>query len=198
MFLARLRLNHGRVASLWAANPYRVHQRLMMAYEGEPRLLFRIEESREGTQILVQSHVAPRWPAAFADFPVLQGSPEHKPFEVRLQAQGCYRFRLLANPTIKRNGKRLGLLREEEQQAWLARKLTAAGAVLLGYTVASQVLQRSGRNPYKDSTCHTHLAVLFEGVLQVHNPAHLWAAVESGVGAAKGYGFGLLSLARAG
>jgi CRISPR system Cascade subunit CasE len=37
--------------------------------------------------------------------------------------------------------------------------------------------------------------VLFEGVLQAQNPERLREIVECGIGAAKGYGFGLLSLA---
>jgi len=198
MFLARLRLNRGRIAVGWADNPYRVHQRLMMAYEGEPRLLFRIEEQPEGVQILIQSHGEPRWPAAFDGFPVLAGPPEYKAFTPRLQAGRRYRFRLLANPTVKRDGKRLGLLREEEQLSWLARKLAAGGAEVLSCRAAPRGLQRSGRNPFKDAARQTHLAVLFEGLLQAQDAARLEAALESGIGSAKGFGFGLLSLAPAG
>ena len=44
----------------------------------------------------------------------------------------------------------------------------------------------------------THfLAVQFDGVLQVTDPDKLVAAVETGIGSAKGFGFGLLSLAPA-
>lgn len=196
MYLARLRLNDSRVALGWAANPYRVHQRLMMAYEGEPRLLFRIEQAEGGAQILVQSHQPPRWDAAFAAFHVLRCPPEHKAFDPQLVAGRCYRFQLRANPTVKRDGKRLGLHKEEEQRAWLERKLADAGAALLGCQVLPQGLERAEKNPAKDANAHTHLAVLYEGVLQVRDPALLRAALEQGIGAAKGYGFGLLSLAR--
>jgi CRISPR system Cascade subunit CasE len=43
----------------------------------------------------------------------------------------------------------------------------------------------------------THVPVLFEGVLRVNDPAKLIEAVRNGIGSAKGYGFGLLSLAPA-
>ena len=197
MFLARLRLNRSRTAVTWIANPYRVHQRLMMAFDGDPRLLFRIDESTEGAQILVQSQTEPNWGASFSGFSVLACSPEHKPFQPCLEAGRRYRFRLLANPTVKRDGKRLGLLREEDQRAWLVRKITDAGAELLGCTVSPHGLQRSGKNPYKEAAAQTHLAVLFEGVLRVTDPTLMTAAIENGIGAAKGYGFGLLSLAPA-
>jgi CRISPR system Cascade subunit CasE len=201
MFLSRLHLNKTRVAVLWASNPYRVHQRLMMACDGDPRLLFRIEDAPEGapegTQILVQSHVEPNWPFAFGDFDVLRCPPEHKSFDPQLQPGRLYRFRLFANPTVKRNGNRLGLFKEQDQRAWLTRKMEAAGAKLVGCVAASRGLQRSDRNPAKDENVATHFAVLFEGVLQAQDPEQLKKTVEHGVGSAKGYGFGLLSLAPA-
>ena len=197
MYLSRLQLNTSRVAVLWASNPYRVHQRLMMACDGDPRLLFRIEDTSEGTQVLVQSHVEPNWPFAFGDFDVLRCPPEHKAFDLHLQTGRLYRFRLLANPTVKRNGNRLGLFKEEDQRAWLVRKLEAAGAKLVSYIAAPHGLQKSDKNPAKDEHVVTHFAVLFEGVLQMQDPERLKQAVESGIGAAKGYGFGLLSLAPA-
>jgi CRISPR system Cascade subunit CasE len=197
MFLARLRLNHSRVTMSWAANPYRVHQRLMMAFEGEDRLLFRIEQLPEETQILIQSHIAPHWDAAFADFAVLDCPPECKTFAPLLEAGRCYRFRLRANPTVKRDGKRLGLFGEEEQRAWLSRKLRDAGTELLECVNTVDGLQRVQKNPRKDATVHTHFAVLFEGTLRARDPAPLAVALESGIGSAKGYGFGLLSLAPA-
>ncbi len=205
MFLSRLRLNTGRIALHWAANPYRVHQRLSMACEGDPRVLFRIEEGADGPQILVQSHVEPRWEVAFADLKVLSRPPEHKQFGLDLQAHRCYRFRLLANPTVKktveregeRKKSRVGLFREEDQQAWLTRKLNSVGVRLMGVRTLSRGSQYSRKNPTKDSSLQTHYAVLFEGILEVIDPKKLEQAVESGIGSAKGFGFGLLSLAPA-
>jgi CRISPR system Cascade subunit CasE len=199
MFLARLQLNQSRVAVNWAANPYRVHQRLRMAYPNDPRLLFRIEDLPDngGTHIITQSHTEPDWAAAFDGFHVLLRPPEHKPFDPQLQAGRSYRFRLLANPTMKHEGKRLSLFLEAEQQAWLARKLADTGAEALGCVTASRGLQRSRKNPWKDKNQQTHFAVLFEGALRVTDPSALRAAVENGIGSAKGYGFGLLSLAPA-
>jgi CRISPR system Cascade subunit CasE len=42
----------------------------------------------------------------------------------------------------------------------------------------------------------THLAVQFDGVLEVTDPAKFLETVRQGIGSAKGFGFGLLSLAR--
>jgi len=204
MFLARLQLNQSRRAVGWASNPYRVHQRLRLAWPAEPRLLFRIEDLPDGrgTQILVQAHSSPDWSAAFGDFPVLLGPPEHKSFEPRLETGRRYRFRLLANPTAKKKNEqgrpvRLSLFKEDDQRSWLARKLAGAGAELLGCTAAARGLQRSRKHSQKQEGMQTHFAVSFEGLLRVNDPARLQEAVEHGIGPAKGYGFGLLSLAPA-
>lgn len=210
MFLSRLKLNRGRAAVNWQSNPYRVHQRIKIACEGEERVLFRLEETAEGTQILVQSHAAPNWETAFADLAVLLGPPEFKSFDPQLQARRRYRFRLLANPSAvktteqddgEKKKRRLGLLREDDQRAWLVRKLDESGAEMLGCTVISRGMQHSYKSKAEgegEGKRQTHLAVLFEGVLLVNDPARLKAVLENGVGPAKGFGFGLLSLAPAG
>jgi len=196
LFLARLTLNQRRLALGWAGNPYRVHQRLMMAYEGDPRLLFRLEQDEEAPPvILVQSHREPDFERAFGSFAVLSRPPELKPFEVQLAAGSWLRFRLLANPTVKREGARLGLLQEEEQRAWLERKLAQGGAALAGCTVQARGLRTSSRGPAKEENQPVHLAVLFEGLLAVKDPAALTEVLANGIGPAKGFGFGLLSLA---
>jgi CRISPR system Cascade subunit CasE len=195
MYLTRFSINRSRIALGWISNPYRVHQRLCMAYPNEERLLFRIEDNSAGSAILVQSTALPDWNKGFADFAVLRIEPETKSFDLDLVKDGLYRFRLLANPTVTRNGKRLGLLKEEDQHAWLLRQFGKAGAELLGYQLKDLGLQRAGKNPAKDSGFQTHLAVQFEGVLKAIDTERLAQAVKLGIGPAKGYGFGLLSLA---
>jgi CRISPR system Cascade subunit CasE len=204
MYLSRLTLNHSRAAYQWLSNPYRVHQRLKMACESDPRFLFRVENHDGLTQILVQSHIQPRWELAFADLRVLAASPETKPFELSLGEGGRYRFRLLANPTARKtvlgenNNKvklRVGLHREEEQRQWLARKLEEAGAELLGCLVTQRGIQRSHKAGDNQEGEQAHLAVLYEGILSVIDSDLFVHAVDAGFGSAKGYGFGLLSLA---
>ena len=66
----------------WARNPYRVHQRLCMAFDGQPdgRVLFRIEgpvRTSRGLRprILVQSIHAPDWDQAFRNAPITVVQP---------------------------------------------------------------------------------------------------------------------------
>ena len=132
-------------------------------------------------------------------------------------------FRLRANPTKKvkadgrKNGIRAGLVTEEEQLAWLQRKADAGGFRLRSAVVIPEESPEPRRTrPSKqahdeDSSPDagmsvataiqvagkmTHVAVRFEGILQVVDPAAFQQTLRCGIGSAKGFGFGLLSLAR--
>jgi CRISPR system Cascade subunit CasE len=102
-------------------------------------------------------------------------------------------FRLLANPTAKRDGKRYGLLAEDDQITWLRRKAEAGGFELLSVSVTPQGLLKDRKG--KDGTEVTFLSVRFDGLLRVTDPQAFRATMEAGVGSAKGLGFGLLSVA---
>ena len=204
MYLSRLTLNASRMALLWISNPYRVHQRLRMACGDDPHLLFRLEENSQGVnRILVQTQNEPNWKEVFDDFPVLLRPPECKPFIPKLKAGSFYRFRLFANPTVRKtidgdgSQKRLGLLNEEAQQEWLQRKIETAGSQVLACRIQPRGFQHSRKCTAKEENHQTHLAVLFEGILQVNDASLLQATLETGIGSAKGFGFGLLSLAPA-
>lgn len=195
MYLTRFSVLHNRIGLSWVSNPYRVHQRLCMAYANDQRLLFRIEPGSLQTTILVQSNNEPDWKTAFQDLEVLNREPEIKVFDPVLRSGAQYRFRLLANPIVTREGKRLGLLREEEQHDWIKRQMEKAGATLLGCQLTSNGLQRCTKNPQKDKATQTHASVLFDGVINVQDPDMLVHALSNGIGPAKGYGFGLISIA---
>lgn len=208
MYLSRLTLNQSLRAQQWASNAYRVHQRLMMACDGDERLLFRIDVGPSGKQerpvtILVQSTVPPVWDKAFDEaFPVLAKPAESRPYTLAPESGWAYRFRLLANPVVcrtqpgKDRGRRVGLLREVEQREWLQRKFETAGLALLELTVQDLGMLKSRKGA--DTPVQTHLSVRFDGSARCVDPMLLSAACAAGIGPAKGLGFGLLSLARQG
>ena len=207
MYLSRLTLNRSRTALFWLSSRYRVHQRLMMACGNDPRVLFRIETDEQKPQVLVQTHNTPAWNTAFDEFNVLLHEPEHKVFNPVLVDDGLHRFRLLANPTAKKTFQkddgekhktRLGIFKEADQIEWLKRKLSESGAELVHWRVNPRGMVYSHKNPQKDKQTQVHYAVLFEGILKVIHSEQLLQSLQTGIGPAKGYGFGLLSLARAG
>ena len=105
-----------------------------------------------------------------------------------------YRFRLTANPTVTRDGKRLGLLNEEHQLAWLSRQSQRGGFDIIG-------AMRSGCDrinvPHGNGGARmTVTRVQFNGELVAREPQVLQQTLLSGIGHAKALGLGLLSLAR--
>lgn len=182
------------------ANPYEMHRTLMWALgeeaqAGRERVLWRVESRRlERPVLLVQTLTKPAWEAVLNRYPryadVDPTSP--KAFDPQLVAGQVLRFRLRANPSVKRQGKRLALLSQEEKMNWLERKMKQAGCELR----AAAILSEERVVAYKAGTPLTVFAVLFEGLIQVTEPAPCYAAIERGVGAAKGLGMGLLSVAR--
>jgi len=120
--------------------------------------------------------------------------PTTKEVKLALRQGQRLRFRLRANPTVKRGGKREGLLSEDEQIAWLNRKGTVHGFTVMTVYVHDQRFEvgKSGSEGEVRMFCAT-----FDGHLTVSDPEKLLQAVENGIGSGKGFGNGLLSLARA-
>jgi CRISPR system Cascade subunit CasE len=208
MYLSLLEVDpRSHVARTWLGNAYRVHQRLLMAFpDADPgRVLFRIEDEWAPPRIIVQAKAEAAWDAAFGDFAVLASPVRQKTLSLELAAGDVLRFRLRANPTKrlsagspgkKVDGPRVGLFKEVEERAWLERKASSAGFTPLAVDVRPLSTMVSHKNPAKDRARQSHLAVQFEGRLEVTDPGRLEEALRCGIGSAKAYGFGLLSLAR--
>jgi len=210
MYLSRLILNpRNRRVQKEIADLYQMHRSLMRAFPNDldaeaERVLFRLESHpRTGALILlVQSLTLPDWswlaePGARGYLlPVDEPNPAVKSFDLNLAPGQVLAFRLRANPTVKRKGKRLGLYREEEQMKWLERKAEQGGFRLLSARGSRQTVV-GGRIHGDDATHKLRLlSVQFDGLLQVVDPDQLREAVQRGIGSSKGLGFGLLSLAR--
>ena len=170
----------------------------------QERVLFRLETPRGRPPVLlVQSLAAPDWSWLALDdgargylMVTEEPNPWVKEFSLELEPAQVLAFRLRANPTVKRDGKRLGLYREEEQLEWIARKAKQSGSRLLSARTSNEkvmdwVVHRRSREENLRL-----LSVQFDGLLEVRRPARLRRAVEQGIGSGKGFGFGLLSLAR--
>lgn len=196
MYLSKLALKPGRVTYNWLKNVYGVHQRVRAALPDDPRPLYRLEWDGEGAaSLLVQSvEQRPNWERAFDDLPVIKWY-QYKVYDPRFVAGSWLAFRLLGNPTGCRQGVRYPLVHEADQYAWLNRKLAVAGVQVDRCQIVGRDRQSTWKMaPTVGRVRMSHLGVTFEGVLRVADPALLSKAVRSGVGAAKGLGFGLLSV----
>lgn len=220
MYLSQLTLNlRSRDARRDAGDEYQMHSTLARLFADAPkaekerrfkelakdekeRVLFRIERHADVglLRVLVQSYRAPdfsKLPTGYCATPPQTRNDYGEKLKALIPGQAV-RFRLRANPTVKKQGKRLGLREPSEQQAWLKRKLREAGAELLDCRFMPHEVTPSHKHKTSGETPRQiHLGVLFEGELRVTDPAVLSATIENGIGSAKGYGFGLLSLAPA-
>lgn len=215
MYLSRLILNpRSRQVRAELINPYEMHRTLMRAFGDDltgERVLFRVDtDRRTGTPtVLVQSCAEPDW--RFLDDAtgyLLSGAgdnPAARSFEPQFAAGQALQFRLRANPTKKlsdrrtgtANGVRVGLYEEEEQLAWLGRKGQDGGFAVSSCHVIPEGKLDHTRGAGDARAKMPLLAVRFDGVLHVTDPDALVQTLRAGIGSAKAFGFGLLSVARA-
>lgn len=166
----------------------------------EQSFLYRVDALQGGTAvILVQSAILPDWDYAFSNArELLAGPPQVKEFEPRFDAGDKLLFCLRANPTWRENDshRRQGVFGKEKQREWLLRKAEAGGFVLLSANIKDESLRHAHRgHTGSDRQVMTHLAVRYDGVLQVTEPGAFADTLVRGVGSAKAFGFGLVSVA---
>lgn len=223
MYLSRLILNpRSRQVRSDLARPYEMHRTLLNAFpQGDVQvqridedaigLLYRLDEdARTGDlHLLVQSQQAPQW-AFLAESGYLlpvAGNPATREVTLQLQPGQMLAFRLRANPTRRvsagkgNKGKRVGIYKEQEQEAWLQRKGDQHGFRVLQVQVSrNDLLKQAGA--IHDDKGNVHdlklFSVQFDGVLQVVDAERLIQTIGAGIGSGKAFGFGLLSVARAG
>lgn len=207
LYLSRLTLNpRSRQVRAELNNPYEMHRTLLQGLDTcrkDAAMLFRVDVDRASgvPTVLVQSRLQPDWESVFANrdylLPHLPGNPALKAISPRFAAGQLLQFRLRANPTVKRNGKRSGRYGENEQREWLERKLITAGCQLVMCQIVKEDLIEASKHEAGQRVNMPLLAVRFDGALQVADPDLLKRALDQGLGSAKAFGFGLLSLAPA-
>ena len=177
-------------------NPYEIH-RLLWKYfprmpDSERPFLFRVEDNDKRSQgkILMQSKYAPDLSFASKNIQLLRS----KEFAPAFKIGQVIRFFLCANPTkrLSKERCRVPFIKEEDLTSWLTGKMEPCGSVQAARVVSRKNLhfQKAG-NPGKVAT------VTFDGLLQVNDPDKLNQLLINGIGTAKSFGCGLLSLARA-
>ncbi|MBI4655194.1 MAG: type I-E CRISPR-associated protein Cas6/Cse3/CasE [Elusimicrobia bacterium] len=189
MFLTKVAIN-------WqsAKNPYEIHRVLWTMFPDMPEssrpFLFRVEFQKTGLPsfVLMQSGLKPQKPSqkTVMEYKVKEFKPV---FEVGQK----FKFLLRVNPTKRliNNGCRVPFIRDDEQIKWLKDKLSDSVNL-------SALVIKSKNNLYFLKGVHPGkiLTVTFEGVLEIKNQKSFEDLFKKGVGHAKGFGCGMLSLAR--
>ena len=205
MYLSRLKLNpSARKTRELMISPYQLHQAIYHAFpkDGAGRVLYRIDENqRLGTiSLLVQSEKEPDWQEAKYLTLCLLDKAEFHFFTPDLKRGRTLFFRLRANPSVKKqedgkkNGYRVGLIQEKDQLAWLNRKSEKGGFSIVSCRIIPEGIAHDDRSGAVSDKLR-HFSVCVEGVLKVTDETIFTETVKNGIGSAKGFGFGLLSLA---
>ncbi len=201
MFLSQLLINlRHRPARRDLGDRYELHRSLLCAFPAqlpaEERVLYRVEHAPRQVYatVLLQSQTAPDWHQAqrLSAPGYLCEPPALREFEPQAQEGMRLRFRLQANPTVKRDGNRHAIYAEDALMRWLQRKSDAHGFAVEPRNVRAVRLGKL-HGKRRRQTWH---AVQFEGFLQVNEPEAFVGAWRNGIGSAKAFGFGLLSVSR--
>lgn len=220
MYLSRLTLNpRSEQAHTDLASPYELHRTLAATYGDAPQgvhrqthgVLFRIEDaSAGGVPVLVQSTSAPDWQRLPPGYTTRLDGP--KAFDPAFVEGHRLRFRLIANPVRrvrvegKKHPRRFALVHPQVKDGiedgyldWLKRQAEVSGFTIEDVADVPFRLgpkRRVGAEEIAKPRI-PHFGVRFDGVLRVTEPEKLVEAVRKGIGPAKAFGFGLLSLAPA-
>lgn len=220
MLLHRIHLDpRCREARRDLSDPYQMHSTLCRAFSAPDRkcpegeVLWRLEpESGPANlpRVLVQSRSQPDWTGINLPGWLARVDPA---IDLRdrlrlnsLQVGQRFRFRLRANPSVTRAHKRLGLLRREDQEAWLVRKGELHGFTVSGQTSlgapdpsAGAINARVSQEQMLRGNQHGGngirlFSVLYDGVLCVGDTERFVDAIQRGIGHGKAMGLGLFSV----
>ncbi|MCA9994339.1 MAG: type I-E CRISPR-associated protein Cas6/Cse3/CasE [Anaerolineales bacterium] len=218
IYLSRLLLEpNSRQVQRETADPYNLHRTILKAFtdnRDQSGILHRLEVHPRTGQItlLVQSQAEPDWsPLLNKDYLLptdpFSGldNPAIKTVNLTLAQGQIFQFRLVANPTIKkvrrdenderRNSNRVPLKCESCQKSWLYKKAKSHGFHILDLQINQSQNQKSWQKDNgRPITLYT---VQFNGRLQITNADQFNHALCYGIGPAKAFGCGLLSLAPA-
>lgn len=225
MYLTRMPLNAARWETRrLMASPYRLHAAVeatfppgMAAGDGG-RVLWRLDKSADGPQAFWLYIVSPEKPdlthvVEQAGWPVherLWETKDYRPFLDRLENGQRWEFRLKANPVRKvrkdkgrRPDERVvgtlqGHVTVEQQVEWLVSRAEAHGFELpLDANEAPAVIvsQRNREVFRRGSDEVTLSTAVYDGALTVTDADLMRTALCQGIGRAKGFGCGLLTIA---
>ncbi|GAB3618004.1 type I-E CRISPR-associated protein Cas6/Cse3/CasE [Okibacterium endophyticum] len=212
MFITRMAINGARrQAQFLLRSPQAMHAAVLAAFPpdaptetSEGRVLWRVDQETERHSIWLYV-VSPEKPD-FTHLIEQAGWPtretwetrDYAPFVGRIAADQRWAFRLLANPIrTGDDGKRYGHVTIAQQTGWLVDRAERHGFIVTSSSSGEDdvlVTQRDKKTFRRENRQVTISTARFDGRLQVTDPDQLRHALTHGIGRAKGYGCGLLTL----
>ena len=213
MYLSRVEINKNlRSTKKLLVSPQVLHAVIEASFpcraKDVPRNLWRLDALGNALFILTLSAQKPDFTHVIEQFgwPASDQSWETKDYEPFLSAIASgqqWRFRLRANPvhsvkdaasSDKERGKVFAHVTVEQQRQWLLDLAQKHGFIL--EPSSFDVIDRTVRAFKRQESRVTLSVVTFEGVLVVEDTSTFTQALTQGIGRAKAYGCGLMTLAR--
>ncbi|WP_026424906.1 type I-E CRISPR-associated protein Cas6/Cse3/CasE [Actinokineospora inagensis] len=212
MYLTQIEINPKRRGTRHLlASPQRMHAAVLACFPADERaataggrVLWRVDQRDDRTLLYLASPHSPD-PTVLVEQAGWEGKTTwrtlpYQPLLERLAAGETWAFRLAANPVRNKalkpgeRSKRLGHVTVAHQQDWFVRQAERHGFSF--EELALVVRDRKTWTFNREGSMVTLATAVFEGRLTVTDPEALRAALTHGIGPAKGYGCGLLTLAR--
>ena len=211
MYLSRIEMDTRRRETMRAlSSPHVLHAAVESCFPDEPggtgRNLWRTDHLKGRLYLLLLSPQIPEFAAFARQFCGEGQQGETKPYDAllgRIQEKQRWYFRLRANPAHSKKdeadtsarGKVYAHVTPKHQKAWLSNKAPRCGFVLGEETY--EVVQSEPISFWRQGKLVTLGIATFEGTLQVTDPALFSKSLTEGIGRAKAYGCGLLTIAEA-
>lgn len=188
VYLSQMEIPYESALQKGLRTSYDWHCWIWKAFPGEVDqsrdFLFRVDTKDRVVRILLLSGESPA--------PVGNWQWETKVVSDEFLSQPSYRFQVRVNPTFRRasDHRRIALYHENDIREWLSRKCSAMGTEL----ISAEADQPRDETFVKDGRRGKHVSVDVRGVIVVHNPQLFRQGFLAGIGAAKGFGYGMLML----
>jgi CRISPR system Cascade subunit CasE len=217
MYLSRIELAPERRETMKAlASPQIMHAAVEECFSGSwgkaaARKLWRIDRFQSKTYLLLLSPEKPEFERLSAQFCPDEGKGEIKPYGLlldRIRPGQKWQFKLRANPVHhvkteagnEKRGKIYAHITVFHQKEWLLKKAPDCGFEIVrndqGHALVD-VMKTEHFRFKRQGRYVTLNMVTFEGVLRITDAKLFSRALINGVGRAKAYGCGLLTIARA-
>ena len=213
MYLSRIELNRYRSETRKAlGSPQIMHASVMSSFpciktEEAGRVLWRLDSLGPSMYVLVQSPSKPDfthmvdqfgWPSSDQRWDTL----EYDGFLSKIENGQEWKFRLTANPTrkITDNGKKMvaAHVTAEQQKRWLLDRCVSNGFSIpsIGDDHAFDIVSRRLVDFRREGKTVSIQYTSYEGVLKVEDADLLRKCMLNGIGRAKAYGCGMMTVAR--
>ena len=210
MYLSRIQIDPAhRGAKRLLGSAQAMHAAVLAAFDGEgverSRVLWRVDTDLRVVFLYTVSQAEPNFAEFLAQIGLSNSSQgwscrDYEPLLRRLEDGQQWAFRLTANPSFTDpacSGKRLGNITVAQQEQWLLRRAEGFGFEVCHHNDSVELLVRDRRVDKfnRGGRTVTISKATYDGILRVVDAGRLREAMVTGIGHAKAYGCGLITLA---